>query len=514
MRRSRGNLPSLRRCSHRCPAALSILVLSACAVGPNFKSAPSVATGGYVAGQLPAATASTGVAGGEAQHFRVGADLSGQWWTLFGSDQLNGLILEAMKNYPDIAAQQAALRSAAENVRAEQGVFFPQVSANAQFSREKVSGAAIAPGFPSFITSVYQANVDVSYTLDLFGGERRALEGLQAQAAVQDFQLKASYLTLTSNVAATVIQLASLHDQVTATRQIIELEEKQLRTVQRQFDLGSQTRSDVLQQQSNLASVKATLPPLQQQLAATEHELALLTGHSPHDMSAVSFQLADLQLPQTLPVSLPSALVRQRPDVMAQEMTLRAACAAIGVATANMLPQLTLSGGSGCEALRSADLLKAGSSVWNAAAGLAQPLFEGGMLRAKRRAAVDAYEQSAAQYRLVVLKAFQNVADTLTALDNDAQSLKAQYDFLNEAQESLALIQRQFDAGAANSVTLLTAQQAYQQARVAYVRALASRFTDTVTLYQALGGGWWNRNDPGAWPVTAADALTRRTLED
>jgi NodT family efflux transporter outer membrane factor (OMF) lipoprotein len=475
-----------------------VLALSSCAVGPNFKSPPAPATDGYTSEALPEQTEATAVAGGETQRFQLGGELPGQWWTLFASTRLDALIAEAMVNYPDIAAQQAALRAARENVRAQEGVFSPQIQGTGGAVREKVSGATIGPGFPGFITNVFQANVNVSYTFDLFGGERRALEGLQAQAVAQNFKLEASYLTLTTNVASTAIQLASVRDQIAATHEIIAVEEKQLALIQRQFELGSQTRADVLQQQSNLASVRATLPPLQQQLAAAEHQLAVLTGHFPHDAARAEFTLSDLALPQDLPVSLPSSLVAQRPDIKAQEAMMHQASAAIGVATANMLPQVTLSGAYGGESLVFSELLTPGSNTWSIAAGITQPLFQGGTLRAKRRAAIDTYEESSAQYRLIVLQAFQNVADTLTALDNDAQALKAENDALNAAKASLDFIQRQYDDGAANYVSLLTAQQTYQQARIAAVRALASRYTDTVTLFQALGGGWWNRTDAGA----------------
>ncbi|MGH8206011.1 MAG: efflux transporter outer membrane subunit [Steroidobacteraceae bacterium] len=477
------------------------LALAACAVGPNYRPPAPPPNHGYTAAGLPAQTASVGVAGGQAQRFDFGSDLPGAWWQLFGSSKLDALIQQAMLNYPDIAAQQAALRAAREQVRAEGGAFLPQFQGRMDATRQKISGATIAPGLPEFITSIFQANVSVSYAFDVFGGERRTLEGLQAQALAQNFELEASYMTLTFNVAATAIQLAAVHDQITATQAIIALENRQLAIATRRFQLGSQTRADVLQQQSNLATVRATLPALQQQQAAAEHALAVLTGHLPHDAAPLQLSLADLSLPQQLPVSLPSSLVAQRPDIRAQAAVVHQASAAIGVATANMLPQLTLSGSIGDESLRLANLIEPGSNVWTLAGGLAQPLFEGGTLRAKRRAAIDAFDQAAAQYRLTVLQAFQQVADTLTALDNDAQALKAQYEAVNAARASLDLIQRQYAIGAVDSVTLLTAQQSYQQDRVAYVRALASRYTDTVTLFQALGGGWWNRSDPGTLPV-------------
>jgi NodT family efflux transporter outer membrane factor (OMF) lipoprotein len=469
--------------------------LAGCAVGPNYHPPAAPKTQGFTPDPLPGATETTAVSGGEAQHFAVGSDLPGQWWTLFGSEELDALIAQALKQYPDIAAQQAALRAARENVRAEQGVFAPQLQGAANQQRAKISGASISPGFPSFITSLYQANVNVSYTFDLFGGERRTLEGLRAQADNQIYQLEASVLTLTSNVATSAIGLAAMREQIEVTHQIIAVEEQQLRVIERQYESGVRTRADVLQQQSNLASVRATLPALQQQLATYEHALAALTGQFPHDAGHVALKLSDLKLPQEIPVSLPSAFVAQRPDIQAQAALMHQASAAIGVATANMLPQLTLTGSVGDESLLWGSLLQGSSSVWSIASNVTQPIFEGGSLRAKRRAAVDLYHQAGAQYRLVVLNAFQNVADTLTALDNDAQVLKAQNDAVSSANASIELIQRQYEAGAVSFVTLLAAQQAYQQARIAYVRALSSRFTDTVTLFQALGGGWWNRND-------------------
>jgi NodT family efflux transporter outer membrane factor (OMF) lipoprotein len=480
--------------------ATASLAVAGCAVGPDFKAPAAPRTEGYTAEGLPEKTAATAVAGGEAQRFEFGADVPGRWWTLFRSAQLDALVERAMANYPDIAAQQAALREARDNVRAQQGVFAPQVQAVFNQERAKISGASIAPGFPGYVTNLYQANVNVSYTLDVFGGERRQLEGLRAQLANQNFVLEASYLTLTANVAATAIQMASAREQIIATHEIIAVEEKELGIIQRQFAIGTHTRADVLQQQSNLASVRATLPGLEQQLATSEHQLAVLTGQFPHDAAPVALTLSDLTLPGDLPVSLPGALVAQRPDVRQQEAQLHQASAAIGVATSNMLPQVTLGASSGDEALVLASLFQPGSGVWDIASGLTAPIFQGGTLRARRRAAIDDYDRAAAQYRLTVLNAFQNVADTLTALAHDAESLSAQSDALSAASASLELIQRQYDAGAVNYVSLLTAQQLYQQSRIDFVRAVASRYTDTIALFQALGGGWWNRTDGGSLP--------------
>jgi NodT family efflux transporter outer membrane factor (OMF) lipoprotein len=479
-------------------AAAALLLLADCAVGPDFKAPAAPAVSGYTAEALPEQTAVTAVSGGEGQRFQMGRDLPGRWWALFESEQINALVDRAMANYPDIAAQQAALRAARDNVQAQRGVFLPQVQTTFNQERAKISGASIAPGFPGYVTNLYQANVNVSYTLDVFGGERRQLEGLQAQLSNQNFALEASYLTLTANVAATAVQLAAAREQIAATNEIIEVEQKELDIIQRQFDLGTHTRADVLQQQSSLASVRATLPGLEQQASAAEHQLAVLTGQFPSDAARVELTLADLKLPEDLPISLPSTLVEQRPDIRQQEAQFHQASAAIGVATANMLPQITLSGSLGDESLLFSSLFKPGSGVWDIASGVTAPIFQGGTLRARRRAAIDAYDQAAAQYRLTVLNAFQNVADTLTALDHDAQTLRAETDALSAAKASLDLIQRQYDAGAVNYVSLLTAQQLFQQSRIDFVRATASRFSDTIALFQALGGGWWNRADPGA----------------
>lgn len=485
-----------------------LLTLASCAVGPNVGAPSPFWTDNYPA-EVMRSDSTIGTSG-KHQHFQFGRDLPGQWWKLFASPKLNELIDAAISNYPDIAAQQAALRAAIEEVRAQRGTLFPQVQGVGEAIREKVSGASIEPGFPSFITNVFQAHVDVSYAFDLFGGERRALERLQAQALMQNFRLEASYLTLTTNVAATAIHIAAVHDAIAATEEIIQVEERQLRIIERKVALGSQTRADVLQQQAILDSSRAMLPTLRQELMAAEHELAVLTGVAPQDAAPVQLTLSDLTMPEELPISLPSALTQQRPDIRAQEAVVHQAGAAIGVATADLLPQLTLRGSYGAESLRFGNLLSPGASIWNVSAGITQPLFAGGTLRARRRAAIDTYEQTKAQYRLVVLHAFQDVADTLNALENDAQASEAQSDALTAAQAGVELIRKQYDDGAANYVSLLTAQQNYQQTRLAYLRAVERRYSDTVSLFQALGGGWWNRSDPGILQGTSSAKMPPR----
>ncbi|MGH8219014.1 MAG: efflux transporter outer membrane subunit [Steroidobacteraceae bacterium] len=485
-----------------CAGAAMALALAGCAVGPNYHPPARPTQDGYTREGLPPQTVSTGVAGpgGQAQRFQLGGDLTGEWWTLFGSAKLDALIKQAMASYPSIAVQQAALRELRENVRAEEGAFFPQVQGSIGASRSQTPGALNFPGFPNFIQNSFSATASVAYTFDFFGKERRTVEALQAQAVQQGFVLEASYLTLTSNVVLQAVQVASVRDQIAATQDIISIEEQQLGLTQNLFRLGSQTRAGILQQQSNLAAVRATLPPLQQQLAQAEHQLALLTGRSPRDTEPLELQLSDLTLPHDLPVSLPSSLVAQRPDIRQQAAVVHQMSAQIGVATANMLPQISLTGDIGNVATKASAWAEASAGIWSLGGQVVQPLFEGGRLFAQRRAAVDAYQQAVAQYRLDVLTAFQMVADALTAVENDAQALEAQRVAVDAAQGSLNLTRQQYAAGAVDSTTLLQAQQIYQQARLNYVRALASRYTDTVQLFAALGGGWWHRNDPGTLP--------------
>ncbi|MEJ2700616.1 MAG: efflux transporter outer membrane subunit, partial [Desulfuromonadales bacterium] len=327
----------------------------------------------------------------------------------------------------------------------------------------------------------------------LFGSTRRQLEALGAQVDYQHFQYEAAYLSLTANIVTTAIQEAALRAQITTTREILEANQKLLDLVQRQFELGAVPKTSVLFQKSQLAITKTALPPLEKQLAFTRHALSVLAGQLPGKVQLPAFNLDSLHLPEELPVSLPSSLVRQRPDIRAAESLLHQASAEVGVATANLYPQITLSGGYGFEAGDIGNLFNGQSAVWNLGAGLLQPLFHGGELTARRRATVDAYDQSAAQYRQTVLQAFQNVADVLRALDTDAQALQAQLEAQTAAKATLDLTRRKFELGAVNYIVLLIAQRDYDQAHLNLVSARAQRFADTAALFQALGGGWWNR---------------------
>ncbi len=448
------------------------------------------------AGKLPAVTASAPLPGGEAQRFVDGLDIPGQWWTLFRSEQLNELIERALAHSPTLEAAQAALRQANETAAAQRGALYPSASGTYEAQRARSSAAAF--GLPSSATFYYtlnSASVNVSYTLDAFGGIRRQIEALNAQAEYERFALEASYLSLTANVVTAAITEASLRAQVAATEDIARLQQRQLDITQRRVTAGGASRADVLQQQATLQATLASLPILRSQLEQERNLLATYVGSLPSDYDGAAIQLDSLALPQDLPVSVPSKFVEQRPDVREYSALLHEATAQVGVATANLLPQLTLTGGYGGDATRFSDVFSPASVVWSLAASVTQPLFKGGQLVHQRRAAVAAAQEAAANYRATVITAFQNVSDTLYALQADADALAAQTAAERSAAGSLDLVQAQYKAGGASYLQVLTAEQTYQNAAIALVKARAQRYADTAALFQALGGGWWNRTD-------------------
>jgi NodT family efflux transporter outer membrane factor (OMF) lipoprotein len=470
-------------------------LVSGCVVGPDFGRPAAPAVDGYTPEPLSAPTTGAAVTGGAAQRFIPGEDIPGQWWTLFRSEALNSLIEQALKANPDLQAAQAALRQAKENVYAEQGAFFPSVSAGASAERQKTS---VASSTGSSIYNISSASVSVSYTLDVFGGTQRQVESLAAQAEYERFQLEASYLSLTANVVTAAVTEASLRGQIVATQDIIDAEAEQLEVVRRQFGLGGASRADVLSQEAALAQTQATLPPLQKQLAQQRNQLTTFIGRLPSEDSGAAFELSSLLLPQDLPLSVPSVLVEQRPDIRASEALLHEASAEIGVATANQLPQFTLSGEFGSSALKLGSLFSTGTTLWSLTSGVTQSIFDGGTLLHRKRAAVAAYDQAEAQYRSTVLSAFQDVANALRALQFDAETLAAQVAAERSARASLDISRQQYQAGAITYLTLLNAEQTYQTAHISLVKAQAARYSDTAALFQALGGGWWNRADVAA----------------
>lgn len=480
-------------------AATVAVLMAGCAVGPDYHRPPAPDVKGYTSAPLPARISPGETTDVSSQQFVQGMDIPAQWWTLFHSPALNRLVEQALKANPNLAAAQAALRQAQENAAAAEGALFPSINANASATRQKNSGAQFGQtNNPGNTFTLYNASVSVSYGLDVFGAARRTLEALGAEAEFERFQMEGAYLTLASNVVTTAMQEASLRAQIAASKEIIDVESQQLDMLQKQFDVGGVALSSVLAQKTALAQTRATLPLLEKQLALIRNSLTALTGRFASEGTGETFDLDTMALPQDLPVSLPSRLVEQRPDIRASESLLHAASAQVGVATAAMFPQFTISGGAGSVATTANKLLSSGTGVWNIGANLAQPLFRGGTLTHQRRAAVAAYDGAAAQYRATVLAAFLDVANVLDALQADAVILQAQTLAAQSAGDSLAMAKGQYAVGGVSYLTLLNAEQAYQQTRIALAQARASRFADTAALFHALGGGWWNREGAAA----------------
>jgi NodT family efflux transporter outer membrane factor (OMF) lipoprotein len=480
-------------------AISALLLIAGCAVGPNFKRPAAPEVSNYTATPLSTTSSTGGVSGGEAQHFSEKIDIPGEWWRLFRSRPLNDLIERSLDASPDIKAAQAALRVARENVLAQKGAFYPSITGTFSATRSKTSNElSPTPANNDLYFNLYTHQVAVSYVPDVFGLNRRTVESLQAQAQQARFALVASHITLSSNVAAAAIQEASLRAQIDTTRQLIAINSNLVQVVRNQFAKHAASRADLAAQESQLAQVNATLPPLLKQLAQQRDLLAALSGGFPSQGLSEKFELSNLQLPQKLPVSLPSQLVEQRPDVRQAEENMHSASAQIGVAVANRLPNFNLTADAGTMALTAAKLFSAGAGFWDLGASVTQPIFQGGTLLHKERAARAAYVQAAEQYRGTVVTAFQNVADALNALQHDADSLKSAATAADAAKVTLDLTRRQLEtaaAGETNQLALLNAEQTYQQSVVNLVQAQANRYADTAALFQALGGGWWNRAD-------------------
>ena len=480
------------------------LFLSGCAVGPDFHHPAPPSLESYTRPSLAPTTASAEVPGGEPQHFAPDQQLSYEWWTLFESPPLNELMRKALDASPTLIAAQAALRQAVELVYAQQGAFYPTAVASFSPSYTKASNALSPPLSTSQLTySLFTLQGALSYTPDVFGGIRRQVESLQGLAEAQIFQLQATYLTLTSSVALAAIQEASLRAQIAATEEIIDISTRSLELVRRQFALGAVARLDVAAQEAALAQVRQTLPPLQKQLEQTRNLLAALTGRFPSDDIEERFEFGTLHLPQDLPVGFPSTLVEHRPDVRAADAQLHAASAQIGVALANRFPQFTITAAAGGTSTALAQMFANGNPFWSVVGSLTHTLFDGGTLLHRQRAAEAAFEQAAAQYRSTVINAFQSVADAMHALQADAETLKAAVAAEQAAKVTLDLTLTAQQLGAVNYLAVLSAQQAYRQVLLTRVQAQAARFSDTVTLFQTLGGGSWNP------PHVAADTTMR-----
>ncbi|WP_083664435.1 efflux transporter outer membrane subunit [Herminiimonas arsenitoxidans] len=495
--------------------AAAISLLAGCAVGPDYSRPELTPSKGFSPKPLPSATTASPVPGGNSQHFVLSQDIQADWWTLFRSPQLNALVEKAFAANPTIESAQAALRVAQENVYAQRGFFFPTVQAGYSPARTKIAGnlGGNSPGLQGNGTNIsttekssspfvgpviynfHTTQLTVGYTPDVFGGNRRQVESLEAEAKYQKLQLEAAYITLASNVTAAAIQEALLREQIAILNRIIESNTQSVELVQRQLKAGYASRLDLSMQQTTLQQAKEQLPPLQKQFEQTRNLLRALAGGMQDSDLPESFDLASLQLPENLPLSLPSQVIEQRPDVRAAEEQLRAASAQIGVALANRLPQFSIDGTWGGAANQFSQMFWSSGRFFELAANLSMPLFDGGVLRHRQRAAEESYKQAAAQYKETVITSFQNVADTLHAIHADAESFKLAADVADTTKTTLDLTQRQHARGYVDRLTLITAEQGYRQAALNVAQARATRLGDTAALFQALGGGWWNRAD-------------------
>jgi NodT family efflux transporter outer membrane factor (OMF) lipoprotein len=498
----------LRTFEPRLTAVALALMLCGCAVGPDFKSPTSPTTSDhFTPDPMVQKTDSAPGLDGDVQNLHAGAEVPADWWTLFQSAELNQVVEAAIANNPTLTSAEAALKSAREQVVVARAGLFPSLTGSVQDDRERIS--PIVSGLPAnllYELNVAQVAVNASYNVDVFGATRRTIEANQAQVDYANFELEAAYLTLVGDVVTTAIKEASLRAQIKAQHDVLDTENHQLNLLQQQFKFGAIPKANVLTQQSQVAAVEATLPGLYKALAQNRHLLATLVGSLPSDAVLPEFTLENLHLPTEIPVSMPSDLIRQRPDLRASEAQLHTASAEIGVATAQLYPQVAITASYGREALSYSGLRSPQSTVWSLGAGLTQPLFNAGELRAKKRAAVDQYEVAQAQYRSTVLNAFENVADSLRALDTDATALRAYAESESVAQQSLKLSEAQYKLGAVSFFQLLQNEMLYQQARVSLAEAQATRLADTAALFQSLGGGWWNRKQPIA--AAQGDAKT------
>jgi NodT family efflux transporter outer membrane factor (OMF) lipoprotein len=470
------------------------LLLSGCAVGPDFLKPPAPPVSGYT--KEPLATNLAAGPAGPNEKFIRDLDIPGQWWAIYHSPGLNGLINDALAHNADLQAAQAALLLARENAAAQRGTFYPQLTGSfTGVGGNTGNSAAPLLADNSTAYTLLTPQVAVSYAPDVFGLVRREVENLDALAEVQRYQLEATYLTLTSNVVAGAIQEASLRGQIKATKDLIRISRANLDIFRHQRDLGQVAEADVLLQEAALAQIEQTLPPLERQLAQQRDLLTALAGRFPSEEINETFNIENLRLPANLPVSLPSQLVEQRPDIKAAEANLHAVTAQIGVAIANRLPLLNLTANYGSNSANLATLFAPTNVAWQVGGSVAQPLFDGFTLYHRQKAAQAAFAQADAQYRSTVIVAFQNVADVLRALQADARAYRAAVAAETVAWKSLDITRKQLSLGQISSLVLLNAQQTFLQASLMRVQAQAARYVDTAALFQALGGGWWNRND-------------------
>jgi NodT family efflux transporter outer membrane factor (OMF) lipoprotein len=486
---------------------LAMQALAGCAVGPNFKVPAPPSVDRYTNQPAADSMQNTNAEGFTPQTLDFGAALPAQWWTLYESPAIDALVKEGLRNSPTLAAARATLRSAGQSLAAERGALLPSIDGNVNANRQKTLLNIPELPFPATTYNVFGATVSSTYIFDIWGRERRAVEAQHAQVEYSLFQLEGASLTLASNIVTAALQSASLEAQIAATEEIIAGEEHQLALVKSQFELGAAPKGDVLSAEAQVASDRATLPPLEQRHTQNTIQLAILLGRAPTEMPDARLELDKIALPKHLPVSVPSTLTRRRPDIRSQEALLHAASARIGIATADMLPRITLTGSYGGSSLQASATLDPAANVWNAVGSLTQPLFHGGALLAHKRGAVADFDAAEAQYRDVVLHAFGEVANALTAVTYDSKLLIAQTLARDDARESLDVVEKEYAAGAVNQAALLIAQNQYAQSRIGYIQAVTNRYLDTAALFVALGGGWWDESVHNPSPTAGASSF-------
>jgi len=475
---------------------LALPLLAGCAVGPDFHRPKAPTGAGFSSAAMPDRTEAASGPDGAAQHFVQGMDIPGQWWNVFHSPTLDALVRHSLRANPTLDAAQGSLRVAQENLLAQQGSFLPSVGLDISDSQNETPTRSLSPvaasNKPTY--SLFTGEVTVAYTPDVFGLNHRTAESYAAQADNMRYQLEAAYLTLTSNVVMTAIEEAGLRAQIAAQQDVITIDRQLSDIITRQVAVGELAQSAAFQQQTVLAQAQQVLLPLQKKLSAEDFALKALAGGFPNDRLDTSFDLASLHLPQDLPVSLPSQLVEQRPDILAASANMHAASAGIGVAIATRLPQLSLTAALGTSPNAIQNVFTPYNQLYEIVGGLSAPLFQGGTLLHRQRAAEAQFTVATAQFKQAVIAAFQNVADVLRALQVDADALRTAETAETAASKSLALARDELQQGEIAYNSVLTAEQAYQMTRLALVQAQAARLSDTAALFQALGGGWWNRD--------------------
>lgn len=460
---------------------LTTCLLSACAVGPNFTRPNFSESQSYTSKSLPRHLGS--------QHFKVGKEISATWWHDFASQDLNEMMNLGIKNNYTLAAMQQKLAQAQEWVNAATGSLWPQLSLNATAGRQKYGAATFGPtSLKASPFTYYELGPNLNYLLDVVGHTRRSIEKQQALAEYQAQELNATYLTLTGNIAITSLTIAILNEQLSTTEKMIAEDKKNLALVQKAFQLGSATKADLFSAETQLTNDEALLPSMRQQLQLAKNALNVLVGASPSDWQPPSFKLNQFKLPNELPLSLPSALARARPDILAAEALLHAACAEVGIATANLYPAFTLSATTLQESLTPAGLFKSSANAWGYFANMTTPILSGGSLRADLRATQHGYQAAYLAYQQVVLEALVQVSDVLNAIMIDEQNERLQRKAMLTAKSSLTLARVSYAAGSVSLLEVLDAKRLYSQANLAYVKAKGQRYLDTVQLYLVLGG--------------------------